>query len=376
MKVEFYRHDLGSEEFSSVVQALNGIFLTAGPMTERFENEFASFLNCRRVVGTSSCTSALYLSLKAFDIGHEDEVITTPMSFIATSNTILQAGARPVFVDVEKSTGNISVEAIEQAIGPKTKAILPVHLYGHMCDMKGIRLIADRYGLFVIEDAAHCIEGEREGIRPGQLGDVACFSFYATKNLTSGEGGAIATNHEKLADKLMLMRSHGMDKNAAKRYTKRYRHWDMVCMGYKANMCDIQAALLIPQLARAEKNLEKREKIYKFYERAFAGSDAVEYPRTLPYTKHARHLFTIWVAPADRDELLFKLQDRGIGVAVNYRPIHLLSFYRERFGFSSGCFPVAEQIGNRTITLPLYPSLTEEAAEFVVNNVLELTEKR
>ncbi|MBW1784705.1 MAG: DegT/DnrJ/EryC1/StrS family aminotransferase, partial [Deltaproteobacteria bacterium] len=257
-RVEFFRHDLGETEIRSVARALEGIFLTAGPLTQKFEASFAEFLDCRTVVGAWSCTAALFLVLKALDIGEGDEVLTTPMTFVATPNAILEAGATPVFVDVEETTGNMNVKLIERAIGPKTKAIMPVHLYGHMCDMERLHEIAAAHGLHIIEDAAHCIEGERDGIRPGQLSDAACFSFYATKNMTSGEGGAIATNDSELADKLRLLRSHGMNKEAAGRYTETYQHWDMVCMGYKANMFDIQAALLLPQLSRIKSNLRKR----------------------------------------------------------------------------------------------------------------------
>jgi UDP-4-amino-4-deoxy-L-arabinose-oxoglutarate aminotransferase len=292
------------------------------------------------------------------------------MTFVATSNAILEAGATPVFVDVEQTTGNIDAELIEKAITPKTKAIMPVHLYGHMCDMKKICEVADRHGLYVIEDAAHCIEGERDGIRPGQLSDAACFSFYATKNMTSGEGGAIATNNETLAERLLLLRSHGIDKEAAERYSGKYQHWDMVCMGYKGNMFDIQAALLLPQIAMLAKNLKKRREISNRYMAAFSSIDGIDFPRILPRTKHAHHLFTIWVNPDKRDEFMSRLQEEGIGVAVNYRPVHLLTYYRKTFGFKEGMFPTAEMIGKRTISLPMYPKMDEDAVTRVIQAVI------
>ena len=370
MKIEFYRHSLGSAESRSVNQALEGVFLTAGPLTREFEEKFAHFLNCRRVVGAYSCTTALFLCLKALGINSKDEVITSPMTFVATSNAILEAGATPVFVDVEQTTGNIDAELIEKAITPKTKAIMPVHLYGHMCDMKKIREVADRHGLYVIEDAAHCIEGERDGIRPGQLSDAACFSFYATKTITSGEGGAIATNNEALAERLLLLRSHGMNKEAAERYAGKYQHWDMVCMGYKGNMFDIQAALLLPQIAKLAKNLKKRREISNRYVAAFSSVDGIDFPRILPRTKHAHHLFTIWVNPDKRDEFMSRLQEEEIGVAVNYRPVHLLTYYRQTFGFKEGMFPKAEMIGKRTISLPMYPKMDEDAVTRVIQAVI------
>lgn len=369
VKVEFYRHNLGHEEIRSVARALEGVFLTSGPLTREFEDEFTRVLNCRRVVGTYSCTTAIFLCLKALGIGHGDQVITTSMTFVATSNAILEAGATPVFVDVEETTGNMDADLIENAIDPRTKAIMPVHLYGHMCDMKRIREIADRHRLYVIEDAAHCIEGERDGIRPGQLSDAACFSFYATKNMTSGEGGAIATNNEDLANKLMLLRSHGINKDAARRYAGMYQHWDMVCMGYKGNMFDIQAALLLPQIPRLEENLKRRQEIFTTYTSAFQTIDGIDMPEILPRTKHAHHLFTIWVDLDKRDGFMNKLQAEGIGVAVNYRPVHLLTYYRKTFGFEEGMFPKAEMIGKRTISLPMYPKMVEDAIAKVIEAV-------
>lgn len=372
MKIEFYRHDIGVDEIESLSKALQGIFLTAGPLTSEFESQFANYIGSQRVVGTFSCTTALFLCLKVLNIGHGDEVITTPLSFIATANSILEAGAKPVFIDVESTTGNIDADLIERAIGPKTKAIIPVHLYGHMCDMKRIREIADVHNLYVIEDAAHCIEGERDGIRPGQLGDTACFSFYATKNITSGEGGAISTNNENLAEKLMLLRSHGMNKEATKRYTENFKHWDMVCMGYKGNMFDMQAALLLPQIPKIQANARRRAQIWATYLRELSQLRNLGVPATLPHTKHAYHLFTIWVDPEKRDEIIVKLQHMGIGVAVNYRPIHLMTYYRSKYYCRQGMFPVAEDIGNRTISLPLYPKMTDEQVSRVCSAVKQI----
>ena len=366
MKVEFFRHSLGEAEIQSITLALEGVFLTAGPFTRKFEESFAQYLNCRRVVGTWSCTTALFLCLKALNIGRGDEVITTPMTFVATSNAILEAGATPVFVDVEETTGNMDAALIEEAIGPRTRAIMPVHLYGHMCDMKRIRHIADRHGLVLIEDAAHCIEGERDGIRPGQLSDAACFSFYATKNMTSGEGGAVATQHDTLAEKLVRLRSHGIDRDASGRYGGKYRHWDMTCMGYKGNMFDIQAALLLPQLPRLKENLEKRRGIFEQYTAALQSAEGIDTPQILPGTRHAHHLFTIWVHPDKRDQLIHRLHENGIGTAVNYRPVHLLTYYRQAFGFKEGLYPRAEYIGSRTLSLPLYPRMTNEDVKAVI----------
>jgi dTDP-4-amino-4,6-dideoxygalactose transaminase len=295
------------------------------------------------------------------------------MTFIATANSIIHAGATPVFVDVEPETGNINADLVERAITSRTKAVLPVHLYGQMCDMKRIREIADKYHLVVIEDAAHAIEASREGVRPGELGDAACFSFYATKNITSGEGGAISTNNEEIGERLRKLRLHGMSKGAAERYSKRYEHWDMEMLGWKYNMANIQAALLLNQLQNIEKNWQRREEICQMYEEAYEGNPQVACLKILPNSKSARHMFTILVSPERRDRILWELQKKGVGVAVHYRAIHLLSYYRQTYGYERGMFPVAERIGDSTITLPLYPKLSNEEVQYVINGVKEVT---
>jgi dTDP-4-amino-4,6-dideoxygalactose transaminase len=374
-RVEFYRHALTEGDIQAVAEVLRGIFLTTGPQTAAFEAAFAQYLGVSNVVAMSSCTSALSLSLHALDIGPGDEVITTPMTFIATANTILHVGATPVFVDVEPETGNIDVGQIERAITSRTRAIVPVHLYGVMADMRGLAELARKRALDVIEDAAHAAEPVRDGNRPGQLGRTACFSFYATKNLTCGEGGAVATNDSALAERLRRLRSHGMSKSAADRYTGRYQHWDMLELGFKANLPDILAALLVHQLPRLDAQLARREAIAERYEAAFREIGGLDFPQVPPGSRSARHLFTIWVPGEQRDATLAYLQERGIGVAVNYRAVHLLTYYRERFGYKRGDFPVSEEIGDRTITLPLYPSMTDEAVDAVVDAVRDASRR-
>jgi dTDP-4-amino-4,6-dideoxygalactose transaminase len=373
LKVEFYKHSLEQTDIDNVVKVLHSLILTTGEVVDRFEEEFSQYLGCKYIVGLNSCTSALHLSLLAYGIGPGDEVITTPMTFIASANAILQAGATPVFVDAEPATANIDANAIEGAITSKTKAILPVHLYGHMADMKKIRKIADTHKLVVIEDAAHTIEAIRDGIRPGELSEASCFSFYATKNITSGEGGAIGTNNEEIAMKLKKLRLHGMSTSAADRYSKRYQHWDMEMLGWKYNMDNIHAALLIDQLKRIEQNWQRREDICRMYENAFEGSEHITCLKVLPGSKSARHMFTIMVDPEKRDNILWQLQERGIGVAVNYRAIHLLTFYSQRYGYTRRAYPVAERIGDSTITIPLYPGLTDEEVRYVIRIIKKVT---
>lgn len=371
--MEFYRHSLTDEDIAEVVDVLRGVFLTTGPRTAAVETSLAQYLGIQRVVGLTSCTAALFLGLKALGVGPDDEVITTPMTFIATSNAILHAGATPVFVDVEPETGNLDVEQVERAITPRTRGVLPVHLYGLMVDIKRLAELCRRRDLFLLEDAAHALEASRDGVRPGELGDAACFSFYATKNLTCGEGGAVATNRQDVAEAIRGLRTHGMSTNAAQRYTGRYQHWDMVDLGYKANMFDIQAALLINQLPRLAGQLERRETIARRYAAAFGEIPGLDFPRVPESARSARHLFTIWVPPERRDETVWRLQEAGIGVAVNYRAVHLLTYYRERFGFERGAFPHAERIGDSTITLPLYPKMSDDDVEAVIMAVRQVT---
>jgi dTDP-4-amino-4,6-dideoxygalactose transaminase len=369
MKVEFYKHNLNAQDAYNVGLALNDPILTTGKKVKEFEMKFSQYIGCRYTIGVMSCTAALHLSLLAYGIGKGCDVITTPMTFIATANAILHTGAKPVFVDVEPETGNVDANLIESAITRKTKAIMPVHLYGQVCNMRVIKAIAGVNNLIVVEDAAHAIEADRDGIKPGELGDIATFSFYGTKSLTAGESGAVCTNAEWLAKLIRKLSLHGMSSGAGDRYSKRYQHWDMEMLGWKANMSNIQAALLLGQIDRLEGYWQRRNEIARRYEEAFRG--IIECPKVLPDSKHARHLFTIWVESKRRDEIMGKLQDKGIGVAVNYRAIHLLSYYQRTFGYKRGIFPVAEKIGDSTISLPLYPKLTDEEVEYIIKSVKE-----
>ncbi len=373
MKIDFFKHNLGSDEKKKVLECLDGIFLTTGSYVAEFEHRFAEYLNLKYAVGLNSCTAALHLSLLALGIGPGDEVITTPMTFIATATAIMHTGATPIFVDVEPDTGLIDPGKIEDAITARTRAIMPVHLYGQMCDMKKIKKIANRHKLKIVEDAAHCIEGERDGVKPGQLGDVACFSFYATKNITSGEGGAVATNSKKIADKVRMLRQHGMSKEAADRYTGVYHHWDMVECGWKYNMDNIQASLLLPQMDKIDINWGKRKSLYAAYIKLIDTVPGVTYPRIAAKSKSAYHLFTIWVNPGKRDNILHHFGMKGIGITVNYRAIHLLSYFRKKFSFKRGDFPIAEEIGSRTITLPFWIGLKKIQLENITKVLRQIT---
>jgi dTDP-4-amino-4,6-dideoxygalactose transaminase len=372
MKIEFFRHSIDKKDIARVEAVLKSIFLTTGDVVSEFENDLSSYIGLKHSVGLTSCTAAIQLSLIACGIKNGDEVITTPMSFCATSNAVIHVGAVPVFVDVERETGNINAELIEKAVTKKTKAIIPVHLYGQMCDMRKIKKIADKYNLTIIEDAAHALEAERDNIRVGHFADAACFSFYATKNITSGEGGAISTNNKDSAEILKMLRMHGIDKSAIDRYTKQYQHWDMPILGWKYNMDNIHAALLVGQLKRIDALWKKRDKIWKVYEENFQKTKSIDLLETVQNSKHAHHLFTILVDPNKRDSMLWALQKKDIGVAVNYRPIHLLKYYRDVFKYKKGDFPVAEDIGMRTISIPMYPGLKDNEIKQVIKSVKEV----
>jgi dTDP-4-amino-4,6-dideoxygalactose transaminase len=363
-RIEFFQHDLGEAEAASVRRTLGSLFLTLGPRVAEFEEAFGRFLGGPRVVAVTSATVGLMLALEAYGIGEGDEVITTPMTFVATSNAILYVRAKPVFADVEPATGLIDPAAVESAITPRTKAIIVVHLYGQLCDMRRLRAIADRHKLVLIEDAAHCTEGEKDGARVADLGDVAVFSFYATKTMTCGDGGAVAVRDPAIHERLRRLRSHGQTKDVAARHGNLYVHWDMVELGHKAALTDIQAAILLPQIERLEARRELREAAVRRYERALEGRPGIGLVSWTGRSSH--HLFTVLVAPEHRDRVLRGLGERGIGVGVNYRAVHTLAYYRERFGFAREAFPNAASIGDRTISLPLWPGLSDAQVDRVV----------
>ena len=370
-KVDFFRHPLGDEELTELKKVFDSTFLTKGPVTRQFEEALAAYLDSEYAAGLNSCTAGLFLSLLAKGIGPGDEVITTPLSFIATANAVLQTGASVVFVDVEPHTGNINAELIEEAITPKTKAIIPVHLYGQLCDMKRIRETADKHDLFVLEDAAHALEASRDGIRVGELGDAACYSFYATKSIASGEGGAVSTNDPELYRRIQALGLHGMTAGAAERHNGTYIHYDMESLGYNLTMFDILAAMLLPQLGKINETWNARQTLYDRYAEALNDLDGLTLPEILPGAESAYHLFTVWVEPEKRDELLLTFGEKGIGVTVNYRPIHLMQYYRERFGYKEGMFPVSELIGASTISLPFYPGIPEEDVDYLFSTMRE-----
>ncbi len=365
---------IGEAEIDEVVATLRSGWIGTGPRVARFEQLMKEYSGAEHAIALSSCTAALHLSLLALGIGPGDEVITTPMTFAATANSIVHTGATPVFADVDRETMLIDLEAIESAITPRTKAIIPVHLAGRPCSMDKIMALARRRNLWVIEDAAHCIEGRYRNRKIGTIGDLTCFSFYVTKNLTTCEGGMVMTNNPEWAEKIRILGLHGMSKDAYKRFSDQgYKHYEVVAPGYKYNMTDLQAALGVHQLERIESSWVRRNEIWNQYQAAFAALPVQLPVPDAPEIRHARHLYTLIAHEAEcgktRDEILNRLTRLKIGTGVHYTAIHLHPYYRTRFGFTKGSFPNAEWIGEGTLSLPLSAKLTDEDVEDVIEAV-------
>ncbi|MBN1161505.1 MAG: DegT/DnrJ/EryC1/StrS aminotransferase family protein [Dehalococcoidales bacterium] len=376
----FHRPLLGAEEEEEVIRTLRSGWLTTGARTQEFEKTFAEYIGCRHAIGLNSGTAGLHLALVALGIGEGDEVVTTPITFPATANVIVHQRACPIFADIEPETLNIDPNEIEKKVTPRTKAIIPVHLAGYPCDMDKIAAIARKYDLKVIEDAAHAVETEYRGRKVGVLGDAAAFSFYATKNITTGEGGMLTTNDNTLAEKVAILRLHGISRDAWKRYGHEgYKHWDTLYPGYKYNMFDIQAAIGIHQLKKVEKFLRIRKKYMEMYDNAFSSIPEIKLPPRGKDIKHAHYLYIIQVKTealtADRDTIMNAIQAENIGIGIHFRALHLQPYYRNSYNYKPGDFPNAEYASDRVISLPLYPAMTEEDAADVINAVQKVIQR-
>ncbi|MDH5543888.1 MAG: DegT/DnrJ/EryC1/StrS family aminotransferase, partial [Nitrospinota bacterium] len=355
--VEFFKHNLDDDSIMEFQKVAKGMFITTGPKTALFENKFAEYLGVKHAVGMMSCTHALHLAYCSLGLSSGDEVIVPAFTFAASASAVMHAGGTPVFVDVDPDTGIIDHLKIEAAITTRTKAICPVHLYGVMAPMEEISRIAKKHSLKVIEDGAHCIEGSINGYKPGTLSDAAAFSFYATKNITCGEGGALATNNSEIAEKVKRLRNHGMTKNAIDRFSSDITYYDIQEVGYKSNMNDLQAALLLPQLANIEEKRDRRQTIVDRYNEGLKDVAGIKTPVIPTGVKSALHLYTIRIhMPEMRTEFLRMMREEGVNCSVNYRPLLDLSLFKEKMKIDSAKFPNAKNIGDTTVTLPLYPS--------------------
>lgn len=359
------------DEIQEVVATLRSGWLGTGPKAHLFEAMFREYIGAQYALALSSCTAGLHIVMIAAGIGAGDEVITTPLTFAASANAVLHAGARPVFADVEPATLNLDPEQVRRRITAKTKAIIPVHLYGRPCNMDALTQIAAERDLLIIEDAAHAIEAVYHGRKIGTFGKAGCFSFYVTKNVVTGEGGMVTTDDEELADKIKILSLHGLSRDAWKRYSDSgYKHYEVVYPGFKYNMTDIQASLGIHQLNRVEQNLKRREWIWARYDESFA-----DLPVDLPAlpeadTRHARHLYTLRLQieriGMSRDDFINRLQEENIGSGVHFIALHLQKYYRETFGYRPEDYPVAYDASLRTVSLPLSAKLTDRDVEDVI----------
>jgi dTDP-4-amino-4,6-dideoxygalactose transaminase len=372
-KVPFYRHSLDPSYAQGVADVLGSPFLTTGAVSRAVEQQLRDFFDVPYAILVNSWTNGAIATLLALGIGPGDEVIVPAMTFIATANVAEILGAKPIFADVDPVTLMMTPETVRRAVTPRTRAIIPVHLYGQMCDIRALRaVIADRSDIAIVEDAAHSFESTYKGERPGIHSDAALFSFYATKNVACGEGGAFITRRQDLYEAVLQTRMHGMSAGAVDRFAKnRYQHWDMTRLGTKANLPDLLAALLPRQIETVYDRLKLREERARRYEEAFT-ENAIRLAKVVPDAVSARHLFPIHVPPAIRDAALAALNEHGIGTTVNYRAVPTVSYYREKYGYAAGDFPVSYEWGEGTITLPLFPSLTEEEQDYVIATVRDV----
>ena len=365
---------IGEEEIQEVVDCLRSGWLSTGPKVAEFEELLREYTGSQFAIALNSCTAGLHLSLVAAGIGKGDEVITTPMTFCATVNTIIHAGAKPVLVDIEHDTQLIDTQRIEEAITPQTRAIIPVHLYGRSCKMDAITEIAEKYDLVVIEDAAHALEAKYQNQKIGSISDFTCFSFYATKNICTGEGGLVTTDNPEFAEKIKIYRLHGLSRDAWKRYSDSgYEHYQVLYPGFKYNMMDIQAAIGIHQFKHIDDWLKRRNEIWNFYNQAFADLPVDTPSPDDDSITHARHLYTLLIdeekCGISRDSFLEKMRQYNIGAGVHYIGIHLHPYYAQEFGFSRDDFPHASWISDCTVSLPLSPKLEDRDVEDVISAV-------
>lgn len=377
----FSRPTIGEEEIAELLDSIRSGWLTSGPKVERFTRQFADYVGGQYAAALSSATAGLHLALLAHGIGPGDEVITTPLTFAATLNVIVLVGATPVLADVDRHTLQIRVDDVARAVGPRTKAIIPVHFVGQPADLDPLLQLARAHNLVVIEDAAHAVGTEYRGRRIGSFPTTSVFSFHPNKNITTGEGGMLVTNDEGVFARVVELRFHGMQRDAWKRFDKEASpRYDIARPGYKYNMMDIQAALGIHQLPRLDGFIAARRRLAERYQAAFGGLDAVLLPEPVPYpARHAWHLYTPLVnldaLTIDRDGFMRELKARNIGVGLHYTAAHEFSYYRDRYGWCPEDYPDAHFVSERILSLPLFPTLTDAEQDDVVTAVHDIAQR-
>jgi dTDP-4-amino-4,6-dideoxygalactose transaminase len=357
-------------EIAEVVDSLRSAWIGTGPKVQRFERMLEEYVGVPHVRCVSSCTAALMLAIKVLGLGPGDEVLLPAMTFVASANAVEHAGAVPVLVDSEPGTGLIDLGAAEAAITPRTKAIMPVHFAGRPVDIDRLNALRDRYGLVVIEDAAHAIGAEWNDTKIGGHGNLTAYSFYATKNITTGEGGAVATTDEAHAAEIERLALHGLSLGAWQRFSDAgFKHYEVEEPGFKFNLTDLQAALGIHQLPRLDRWIDLRATVWSRYDELLSDLPLELPPPPPPIMRHARHLYFVLIRPearVTRDQLLGLLTQHRIGVGVHYRGVHLHPYYRDRYGLLPSSLPVATDMSERTLSLPLSPALSEAEQADVV----------
>lgn len=379
LQIPFHRASIGEEEVQAVSQVIRSGWLTMGPKTVEFEAAFARYVGAEHAVAVSSCTAALHLALEAIGVGSGDEVLVPTTTFTATAEVVTYLGAKPILVDVEAQTLNLNPADAARRLTPRTRAIIPVHFAGQPSDMAKIRELADAHGLHVIEDAAHSLPASYQGANIGSLSELTAFSFYATKPLTTGEGGMITTRDATYADRMRIMRLHGIGRDAWKRYSAEGSwQYEVVAAGFKYNMTDIQAALGLVQLGKCDAMRRRRALIGARYTSSFQQIEALEPPIALGHVEPSWHLYVLRLQLGrlriGRSDFIDELKKRGVGTSVHFIPLHLHRYYQEFFGYRPGDFPVAEREYERCVSLPIYPDMTDEEIQRVIEVVSEVCE--
>ena len=372
--IPFHRPSIGEEEIAEVVDTLRSGWLTTGQKVKGFEKAFADYVGASHAVAVSSCTAALHLALEAIGIGPGDEVIVPTYTFTSTGAVVTHLGARPVLVDCRRDTFNIDVATVEPMISQRTKAIIPVHIAGQSCDMDPIMELARRHGVHVIEDAAHALPAMYKGRTIGTIGDFTAFSFYATKTITTGEGGMVTTARGEDAERVRRMSLHGLSGDAWNRYSDKGKwYYEVVDFGFKYNMTDLAASIGIHQLQRSDAFYKRRREIARAYHRGLSDLEACIIPREADYGTHAWHLYILQLdLPAlagGRDAFIRSLRHGGIGTSVHFIPLHLHPAYQKAFQYRAGAFPAAEHVFDRAVSLPIYPNMTDTDVERVIDVV-------
>jgi dTDP-4-amino-4,6-dideoxygalactose transaminase len=376
----FHVPDIGDEEIQAVTETLRSGWLTTGPRVKQFEADFAQFIGVRHAIALNSCTAALHLSLEALGVRAGDEVIVPAVTFTATAEVLSYLGARPVIVDCEPDTLNIDPGCIEAAVTPRTRAIVPVHIGGLPCDMDRLHAIARAHALHIVEDSAHALPAAWNGASVGTLGDLGCFSFYATKTITTGEGGMVTTDDDRWAERIRMMSLHGISRDGWARYTASGSWcYDILAAGFKYNLTDIAAAIGIEQLKKSRRFHDARVAIARRYDEAFGAMPEIHVPARVPQAEHAWHLYVIQLdldrLRIGRAEFIEALRKRNIGTSVHFIPLHLHSYYRETFGYTADDFPQASAAYQRIVSLPIFPTMSPQDVSDVIEAVTATVEE-